>query len=150
MSGAPDTNSPPLASGPALFRLVRVLGRKPGSLEQDRLIHIQVVQAVGDPEDPDAEVTIGSVAERLKLNPSTASRMVTDAVKSGYVTHAPSERDSRSKVLALTRAGQGLLTRSREYQQQVFDDLVAEWPDDEAREFSRLLVKFADAVERRS
>ncbi|KUO15274.1 hypothetical protein AQJ91_42005 [Streptomyces dysideae] len=145
-----DLGSPTRASGPALFRTVRILGRKPTSLEQTRLIHIMVVQAVGESTEPlpDGEVTIGSVAEQLKLDPSTASRMVSDAVKSGYVTHTPSQRDSRRKVLRLTPSGEGLLARSVEFQQKVFDDLVADWPAEEVREFSRLLVKFAKSVER--
>jgi DNA-binding MarR family transcriptional regulator len=74
--------------------------------------------------------------------------MVSDAVKSGYVTHTPSQRDSRRKVLRLTPSGEGLLARSVEFQQKVFDDLVADWPAEEVREFSRLLVKFAESVER--
>ncbi|WP_067033393.1 MarR family winged helix-turn-helix transcriptional regulator [Streptomyces dysideae] len=150
MSSVDDLGSPTRASGPALFRTVRILGRKPTSLEQTRLIHIMVVQAVGESTEPlpDGEVTIGSVAEQLKLDPSTASRMVSDAVKSGYVTHTPSQRDSRRKVLRLTPSGEGLLARSVEFQQKVFDDLVADWPAEEVREFSRLLVKFAKSVER--
>ncbi|MGW0333854.1 MarR family winged helix-turn-helix transcriptional regulator [Streptomyces sp. NPDC003011] len=149
MSSVDDLASRMRAVGPALFRVVRVLGRRPGSVEQDRLIHIQVVQAVGDPSVPDAEVTVGSVAERLKLDPSTASRMVSDAVKSGYVTHSPSERDSRRRMLSLTPAGEELLARSTEYQQRTFDDLVTDWPEADVREFSRLLVRFAESVERR-
>ncbi|WP_416973828.1 MarR family winged helix-turn-helix transcriptional regulator [Streptomyces sp. 4F14] len=144
-----DTDSPEPASGPALFRVVRVLGRQPGSVEQDRLIHILVVQAVGEPASPDdPEVTVGSVAERLKLDPSTASRMVSDAVKSGYVAQGASVRDSRRRVLALTPDGVELLARAREFQQRVFDGLVAGWEEGEVREFSRLLVRFAEAVER--
>ncbi|MFM9607841.1 MarR family transcriptional regulator [Streptomyces sp. V2] len=136
--------------GPALFRVVRVLGRRPGSVEQDRLIHILVVQAVGDAAaaSDDPEVTVGSVAERLKLDPSTASRMVSDAVRSGYVTQGASVRDSRRRVLELTPSGEELLARSREFQQGVFDGLVAGWPEAEVREFSRLLVRFAEAVDR--
>ncbi|MFI6930343.1 MarR family winged helix-turn-helix transcriptional regulator [Streptomyces sp. NPDC050287] len=147
MSSVDDIGSPIRASGPALFRVVRILGRQPGSVGQDRLIHILVVQAVGDPLSADTEVTVGSVAERLKLDPSTASRMVSDAVKTGYVTHTPSERDSRRRVLSLTAAGEGLLARSTEFQQQVFDELVEGWPAADVREFSRLLVRFAESVE---
>ncbi|CAL9499519.1 MarR family winged helix-turn-helix transcriptional regulator [Streptomyces sp. enrichment culture] len=149
MNSVDDIGSPTRASGPALFRVVRILGRQPGSVEQDRLIHILVVQAVGDPATADDEITVGSVAERLKLDPSTASRMVSDAVKSGYVTQTPSARDSRRRVLGLTSAGQGLLARSTEFQQEVFDGLVADWPEADVREFSRLLVRFAESVERR-
>jgi DNA-binding MarR family transcriptional regulator len=148
MSSVDDLGSPTRTSGPALFRVVRILGRQPGSVEQDRLIHILVVQAVGDSGAADDEVTVGSVAEWLKLDPSTASRMVSDAVKSGYVSHAPSERDSRRRVLALTPAGKGLLDRSTEFQQQVFDGLVADWPEADVREFARLLIRFAESVER--
>ncbi|WP_050370688.1 MarR family winged helix-turn-helix transcriptional regulator [Streptomyces acidiscabies] len=137
-------------SGPALFRVVRILGRKPGSVEPDRLIHILVVQAVGDAAalSDDPEVTVGFVAERLKLDPSTASRMVADAVKSGYVTQGASVRDSRRRVLELTPGGEELLARSREFQQGVFDGLVAGWSEGDVREFSRLLVRFAEVVER--
>ena len=51
------------------------------------------------------EVTVGAVAERLEIDPSTASRLVGHAIDAGLVSRRPSPIDARRANLGLTEAG---------------------------------------------
>lgn len=142
------------AAGEALFRLGRVFGRKPPqhlipgeagrAVELSRLL---VAQAVGaGPEEPDREVTVGVVAERLGVDPSTASRLVAETVQDGYLARAASQADGRRAQLALTDTGRTLVEDARRYQRAVFEHATRDWSRRERDEFARLFVKFAEAV----
>src|SRR5919108_206914 len=52
-----------------------------------------------------ADVTVGAVAERLEIDPSTASRLVGHAIDAGLVSRRPSPTDARRANLGLTDAG---------------------------------------------
>src|SRR3954470_9874810 len=57
--------------------------------------------------DADAirEVTVGTVAERMGIDPSRASRLVADVVEAGYIRRVASQQDSRRIVLEPTDKG---------------------------------------------
>jgi DNA-binding MarR family transcriptional regulator len=133
-------------AGYALFRLVRVLSRQ-SSPAADRLTHVLVVQGIGRPESPDDEVTVGRVADWLRVDPSVASRMVSQTLQAGYAVRVPSQGDGRRIALRLTPTGEALLSRTVEYQQEVFDSLISGWPARDKQDFTRLLIKFAEAVD---
>jgi DNA-binding MarR family transcriptional regulator len=138
----------------ALFTLGRTFARQsmrdllhaPSGRAVD-LSRVLVAQAVHDGlADPDAEVTVGTVAERLAIDPSTASRLVADAVRDGYLARSASAHDARRARLALTEAGRALVEASRRFQRQVFLEATAGWPAAERDAFARLFVRFAEAV----
>jgi DNA-binding MarR family transcriptional regulator len=144
------------AAAQALFRLGRLFGRR--SLAQTladqrghapELSRVLVAQALADDDADRGESTVGLVAERLGVEPSTASRLVADAVRDGYVARATSTLDSRRVRLALTADGVALAEAARRYQRRVFDEVTQGWPDHEREEFARLFLRFAAAVEQR-
>lgn len=138
----------------ALFRLGRLFGRRAPDRFSDaaergvELSRVLVAQAVEpDPAERDREVTVSVVAERLAIDPSTASRLVAEAIRDGYLARAPSPVDARRVRLELTEAGRALNEDARRHQRAVFDRVTRGWSDRERREFARLFVKFAAAVE---
>ena len=155
---APEQRLSPAAAlddaGRALFRLGRmfdrqrvrrVLAESTGrSVELSRILAVQAVEA--GLEEPGAEVTVGAVAERLEVDQSTASRLVADTIRGGYLSRTTSEADGRRSRLELTEAGRELAENSRRYQRSVFEDLTRGWPEGEREQFARLLSKFADSV----
>src|SRR5687768_7203128 len=71
-------------------RMVRELG---GDVD---LSHLGVVDAVEEgPGAADGMVTVGMVGERLGIDPSRASRVVTSALQAGYVERVASQADGR-------------------------------------------------------
>ena len=145
-------------AGQALFALIRLLGRPLGgdapataagrAVELSRIMVVQAVEAAGDAARPDAGVSVGAVAARLAIDPSTASRLVADALADGLLVAAPDPADARRRRLALTAAGRALAADARRYQRDTFAAATATWPDADRRAFARRFVEFAAALTR--
>jgi DNA-binding MarR family transcriptional regulator len=118
-------------------RMVRELG---GGVE---LSHLGVVDAVE--EGPDASggpVTVGMVGERMGIDPSRASRVVTSALRAGYVERVASQADGRRVGLRLTDAGRALAESARAIRRRAFHEAMDGWSDADRRAFARLLTRF--------
>ncbi|GAA4712116.1 MarR family winged helix-turn-helix transcriptional regulator [Phytohabitans rumicis] len=134
------------AVGPAFSRLRRsVLLDVENPVPAKDLTRTLVLNIVED--GADGEVTVGVVAERLAVDPSVASRMVTDCIGAGYLVRAASQRDGRRTVLRLSPEGAATLERFRQHQRVAFEYITRDWPEQERLEFARLLLKYVDAID---
>lgn len=107
---------------------------------------IAVADAVDEgPPAPGEEVTVGLVAERLGIDPSRASRLVSAAIESGHVVRVASQRDGRRIGLELTDTGREVLDSAHRFRQAMFAKAMRDWTDEERTEFARLLTRFTDA-----
>jgi DNA-binding MarR family transcriptional regulator len=92
---------------------------------------------------------LSALAERLFLDKSTTSRVVTTLVRKGYVEQRHDERDRRAMSLHVTRHGQRLYARITddliEQQKQLLEDLA---PDVRAG-VVKVLRRLADAADAR-
>jgi len=94
-------------------------------------------------EEAAREVTVGTVAERLGIDPSRASRIVADVVDKGYIRRAASQADSRRIVLEPTEKGQAF---GEEWRKRKSDALVRGlkgWTEDELVTFARLIDRYS-------
>lgn len=94
------------------------------------------------PEDAAREVTVGTVAERLGVDPSRASRLVADVIDLGYIRRAASQADSRRIVLEGTEKGTALSTAFRERKSAAMARGLANWTEDELKVFAGLVERF--------
>jgi DNA-binding MarR family transcriptional regulator len=142
-------------AGQALFQLGRAFGHFPrGRQPLDRAgrpverSRIQVVQAIAAHEADPAlgEIGVGAVAEALGIDPSTASRLVAETIRDGYLSRTTAPGDARRARLALTTAGRNLADDARAYQRAIFERLTHDWPADERAHFAAQFVAFAEAV----
>ena len=92
----------------------------------------------------DEEVTVGSIAATMCIDPSRASRMVASAIEAGHVRRLASQADGRKSVLTLTDAGRTLLAEAERFWLGHYDRIMADWTDQERREFARLLTRFSE------
>jgi DNA-binding MarR family transcriptional regulator len=142
-----DTNADPDALldgvGAAFSRLRRRTGSSviENGLTKRDLTRNLIINIVDEAED---EITVGAVADQLNVDPSVASRMVTDCIDSGYLQRAASASDGRRTVLELTPAGVDLRDRFRQLQRQAFERITAAWTPADRHDFARLLVRYAD------
>lgn len=119
-----------------------------------QLSNLMVVNAVAAltayerPDEPSCEVTVGAVAERLEIDPSTASRLVGHAIDAGLVSRRPSPVDARRANLGLTESGRRVKQVADRFRRAYLDDLMTDWSERERTEFARLLTRFADAAVR--
>ncbi|MFF0745600.1 MarR family winged helix-turn-helix transcriptional regulator [Streptomyces sp. NPDC004111] len=88
------------------------------------------------------EVTVGAVATYLNVDPSVASRMVSDCISAGYLIRAASQQDGRRTVLHLSPEGRELMVRFRRHQRDAFEYVTAAWPERDRLEFARLMLRY--------
>jgi DNA-binding MarR family transcriptional regulator len=134
------------AVGPAFSRLRRSVlldVENPVSAKDlTRTLVLNIVEQSGDDD-----VTVGDVAERLGIDPSVASRMVSDCIGADYLVRAASQRDGRRTVLRLSPEGTATLERFRQHQRGAFEFVTRDWTERDRLEFARLLLKYVDAID---
>lgn len=97
-------------------------------------------------EHPGEEVTVGGVADLLGVDPSVASRMVSDNIKAGYLVRAASQQDGRRTVLHLSPEGRELMARFRRHQRAAYEFITAGWSERDRLDFARLMLKYVDSL----
>ncbi|MET9414896.1 MarR family winged helix-turn-helix transcriptional regulator [Streptomyces klenkii] len=85
------------------------------------------------------------MARHLGVDPSVASRMVSDCISAGYLIRAASQQDGRRTVLNLSPEGRELMARFTRHQRSAFECITAEWTEHERLEFARLMLKYVDS-----
>lgn len=123
----------------------RTLGRQ---IAQERcgppdIAYMAVVDAVEEGPDPDTGgVTVGMVGERMGIDPSRASRVVSAALKAGYLRRVASQDDARRVFLELTAAGARLADEGHRFRRGAFNRAMEGWTEADRRAFARLLARF--------
>ena len=118
------------------------------------LAQLDVLMAVRAPanefgdEDTTCETTVGTVAQRLSIDPSRASRVSTDLIRRGLVQRAVSQQDARRAVLELTEAGGRIVEAVRTYKLLVLGSFFRDWTMQEIQTFLPLLARFSEWSER--
>lgn len=92
--------------------------------------------------DHDGETMVATVAERLGIDPSRASRIVSEMVEAGYARRAASQADARRTIIELTDAGEAVVEAVRAYKFLILGDFLGGWSPDEVATFVPLLRKF--------
>ncbi|WP_218040321.1 MarR family winged helix-turn-helix transcriptional regulator [Actinomadura sp. WMMB 499] len=119
--------------------------------EHNLPVDVQVLHVVDivdeGPDRPGQEVSVGLVATRLGVDASRGSRIVAEAVKSGYVRRVASQEDGRRIHLELTDAGRTVVEATRRTRQEHFANAMRTWTDAERAEFARLLDRFVDGYD---
>lgn len=91
-----------------------------------------------------SETMVGTVAERLAIDPSRASRMVAEMVGAGYVRRAVSQADGRRAIVELTDAGLAVVAAVRSYKWLLLGDYFRGWSAEDIAVFVPLLERYAD------
>ncbi|MER6212485.1 MarR family winged helix-turn-helix transcriptional regulator [Streptomyces sp. NPDC001674] len=137
------------AVGPAFGRLRRSsLLEVENPISQKDLSRTLVLNVVLEiAQDGTREVTVGAVGSHLGVDPSVASRMVSDCISAGYLVRAASQEDGRRTVLHLSPAGEELMARFRRHQRAAYEYVTADWSERDRLELARLMVKYVAAQE---
>ena len=110
------------------------------------LSHLDVLDAVRRAEAA-GEVTVGSVAEIMRIDPSRASRIVAEMVTRGVLRRKASQADARRIVVVMTALGQRLLAEVQAQKRALIGDIVGNWSEDDLETFSRLFDEFIGGFE---
>ncbi|MBO2454792.1 winged helix-turn-helix transcriptional regulator [Actinomadura barringtoniae] len=121
-------------------------GGRPLQLSNLMVVHAVAALSCEPASQNGEEVTVGAVAERLEIDPSTASRLVGHAIDAGLISRRPSPVDARRANLGLTDAGVRVKQVAERFRRAYLDELMAGWTGTERKEFARLLSRFAESA----
>lgn len=144
--------SPLLALDDAVFELQR-LTRKPGyqakllgklsaPVEFSTVRVLRAVQRVAK-QPP----SVGDIAERMLVDPSTASRLVDQQVAAGYLLRQRHPDDGRRSQLLLTDEGRALLREVTAARREILGELTAAWSSDDIELLSDLLHRLSQDIQ---
>ncbi len=117
-------------------------------LEQELdLPELEVLIAIWAPSNEfgtcdETETMVATVAARLHIDPSRASRLVSVVIGKGLAQRAASQEDARRTVLELTPRGQAIIEAVRRFKFLVMGDFLSGWTEEERRTFVPLLERF--------
>ncbi|WP_417210625.1 MarR family winged helix-turn-helix transcriptional regulator [Antarctobacter sp.] len=120
---------------------------------QIELAELDVLMAVWAPSNEfrDAsgeETMVSTVATRLNIDPSRASRLTSQLIKRGFLCRAVSQQDARRAVLELTETGKRAIEAVRSYKFLVLGSYLKDWTPEEIATFLPLLERFMAWSER--
>lgn len=95
----------------------------------------------------DGEVTVGAIAEMMRIDPSRGSRLVADLVARGILRRDASQEDGRRSLVVRTEFGDSLLAEIRAVKRSLLAKVLEDWPEDELHAFSLLFEKFVSSFE---
>ncbi|MBD8893255.1 MarR family winged helix-turn-helix transcriptional regulator [Roseibium litorale] len=121
------------------------LGRMGADLD---IAYLDMMELVGRCARKGQEVTVGTVAELMRIDPSRASRAVAQLVDQGYFHRDVSQEDARRSVLFLTDKGQKVLHDKVEVKLGLISRIVEDWPEEDIARFADLYGRFLDDFER--
>jgi DNA-binding MarR family transcriptional regulator len=118
------------------------------------LAQLDVLAAIEGPEpefgEVQGETMVATVAERLNIDPSRASRLVSDMVEQGFARRAISQADARRAIIELTDRGWAVVKAVRAYKFLIMGDFLGQWDQDELAAFVPMLKRFGswmDAID---
>jgi len=93
------------------------------------------------------EVTVGALAEQMRLDHSRVSRVVADLVKRGVLRREASQEDARRTLVALTDEGVAWLDRMNEVKHEVIGQILSDWSHEDLEMFAGLYDRFVEKFE---
>ncbi len=110
------------------------------------LAHVDVLFAVASSSETndENETMVSTVAERLMIDPSRASRLVAEMVNEGYARRAVSQRDARRTILELTPAGQAIVDAVHKFKWLLLGEFFSGWSKDDIAVFVPLLERYSN------
>lgn len=109
--------------------------------------HLDVLDAVRRAE-PEGEVTVGTIADFMRIDPSRASRIVSDMVARGALRREASQADARRIIVVMTELGKKLMLEVQAVKRGVIETILADWPEEDVAAFAVLFDKFVAGMER--
>jgi len=110
------------------------------------LSHLDVLSLIRR-ENRDREITIGVIAEKMRIDHSRASRIVTEMVRNGALRREASQEDARRTIVALTDHGAKLLAELQVVKYDILKAVLDGWSEDDIAAFAKLYGRFVTGYE---
>jgi DNA-binding MarR family transcriptional regulator len=152
-SAAPEEDIANISKAMARMRLMigrRILGRLALSRAAPALdlSHLDVIEAVRR-ISADGEVTVGAVAEMMRVDPSRSSRLIAELVQGGFLVRSISQADARRAVVELTDKARAYFRVAESLKRDVITSIISDWSAEDVNRFGLLYLRFVEAFEAR-
>lgn len=121
------------------FNRFRATAHNAAPGEADGLLNHVLFQVLRD-----GPVRASELAETCRADPSTVSRQVATLVARGLLERRADAQDGRASLLHSTAAGVAHKERLTGSRNAHFNQMLAEWSEDDQRCFAALLARFVD------
>lgn len=140
--------------GDTMTRMRLMMGRRvisrlaiarvaPG-LELSQLDILDVVRRLRGEEQA---VTVGAIAEAMRLDASRGSRLVAELVSRGILRRDACQEDGRRSLIQITEAGEALLSEISIVKQSMIERVLEDWSPEERHAFGALFERFIERFE---
>lgn len=89
------------------------------------------------------ETMVSTIATRLSIDPSRASRLVTELINQGLLARGVSQQDARRTIVELTAKGRATVDAVRTIKFLILGDYLKGWSETEIETFLPLLERFS-------
>lgn len=89
---------------------------------------------------------IGDIAEHNISDASTVSRQVSHLTALGFLEKVPDPEDGRAQLVALSARGHAVLDELVTRREAWFQELMADWPEEDVRAFTEYVDRFCETV----
>lgn len=113
------------------------------ALEITHLDVLDVVQRL----DGKSEATIGAVAKGMRIDPSRASRIVSELVAQNVLERRICQSDARCSILVITPQGRSLLNEVHAAKRKLLNTVTQSWDREDLELFSGLYERFTNGLE---
>ncbi|CCM77725.1 MarR family winged helix-turn-helix transcriptional regulator [Rhizobium mesoamericanum] len=110
------------------------------------LSHLDVLDTVRRAQEV-GDVTVGTIAEMMRIDPSRASRIIAEMVGRNILRRKASQADARRIIVVMTPLGQRLLSEIRAQKLAFVSEVVKDWNPEEIKAFGELFEKFISGYE---
>ncbi|MGH1331491.1 MAG: MarR family winged helix-turn-helix transcriptional regulator [Paracoccaceae bacterium] len=88
------------------------------------------------------EIMVATIAKRLSIDPSRASRLVSDLISAGFARRAVSQSDARRTIVELTDEGAAAVSSVRAYRITLMAHFLKGWSNEDIAAFTPLFERF--------
>lgn len=106
--------------------------------------HLDALRAMSRIE---GEVTVGAIADVMRLDPSRGSRLVAELVAQGLLRRAASQADGRRSIVVRSELGDQLMTEVNATKRRLLASMLDGWSEQELSVFAVLFDKFVSKFE---
>jgi DNA-binding MarR family transcriptional regulator len=110
---------------------------------------LSVIPPTSDDPRETPGTSVGAVAQAMRIDPSRASRLVSQMVDQGFLARVASPSDGRSSLVVRTDLGQRLHLEIREVKRRVITEALEGWTPEEIASFAALFDRFINSWEER-
>ncbi|MEM8729620.1 MAG: MarR family winged helix-turn-helix transcriptional regulator [Pseudomonadota bacterium] len=114
------------------------------------LAQLDVLFAISPPfnetwsDGAEDETMVSTIAARLRIDPSRASRLVSELITKGLAQRCVSQRDARRTIVELTSRGGAIIHAVRRFKFLVLGEFLSGWTDEEIATFVPLMARFVE------